>query len=742
MEVARNRNSNMWTTSSGKGGLLDSNSKLRSGDNTLESPLSMQLQQAWLQTQLPKRNVPKLDYLSPLPSPDYLNRSSPDPFQQQQQQQQQFVPAGSRSSSFSQRSPSYSQTSPLYSPDTFSEAYSSQSDVGSALSSGGGLDEVGAESEPMEEDMMLQYLSDMLMDEEMNDQKCMYVQCSAYQAMNQELADLIGDGSPTQNGYADPYEVTSSLPELGLKEKEETAENSWIEEVLNSNPNDYLADESLGLGGSQHYNDIAQEVSSMVSGTTSISRESPPGSSSDSTPVSAPSAPASAPASAPTSAPASAPAPVRISTAAQVAAAALDAEKLDDITERLGDISVYECPYLENERTITRVDYTDGRSGIESLAELYPLLMQCAQAVGADDVRGAHQLINQLRSKVSPIGDGGERMGYYIVEALVARLSGTGAQLYTALTSNRPSAVEMLKAYRLFVQCNPLPKISHFFANATIISAVKGSDRIHIVDFGILYGVQWPCLLKKLTMREGGAPRVRITGIDFAQPGFQKNNRVEETGRRLAAKAKELGVEFEYHAIAGKWETITAAQLALRDDETLIVNSMFRLRNLLDETVMASSPRKMVLSKIHSLNPKVFVMGIISAGYNSPFFMARFRETINHFSAVFDALHSSCPPDANLRRLAEQEILGREMLNIIACEGTERIERAETYRQWQSRTINAGFKQLPLDHTIIEKAPEFLKHFNRNYGVAVEGNWLVNGWRDRVLHALTAWRPA
>jgi hypothetical protein len=201
-------------------------------------------------------------------------------------------------------------------------------------------------------------------------------------------------------------------------------------------------------------------------------------------------------------------------------------------------------------------------------------------------------------------------------------------------------------------------------------------------------------------------------------------------------------VEFEFHAIAGKWEQITPAQLNLRDDETLIVNSMFRLRNLLDETVMASSPRKMLLSKIHSLNPKLFIMGVISAGYNSPFFMARFRETVNHFSAVFDAIHSSAPPDNDLRQLAEKEVLGREILNIIACEGTERIERAETYRQWQSRSLNAGFKQQPVDPGIIAKANEMLKDYNRNYGIAVDGHWLLNGWRDRVLHGLTAWVPA
>ncbi|CAM6086950.1 unnamed protein product [Calypogeia fissa] len=714
MEVARNRNSsNSWSSSgSGKGSMLEASLKQRNGIG-LESPLATQLQQAWLETQLPKRNVPRIDFLSPLPSPDFQFRGSPDPFQQQlqqlPQQTHQYARASSRSSSFSQESPTsiLSHPSPRYSPDAFSETYSG-SEGGSAVN-GGGQDEVGGdESEPMEDDMMLQYVSDMLMDEEMADQKCMYVQCSAYHAMTKELADLIGDASPADD---DVYGCGNATPAKFDEAEKDTAVNSWIDEVLNSNPQDFFLEEqtgeSLGVGAGT---DFSGEVSSIADGITNISTGSPKSRSTGSTPNEAAPAPEPTPST------------------------ATDVDKCSD---------AYDCPYLDNDRPANAIlDYTNGRSGIESLADLYPLLMQCAQAVATDNVGEAHQLISHLRQKTSPFGDGGQRMAFYIVEALVARLSGTGAQLYTALSSSRPSAQEMLKAYRMFVQCNPLPRVAHYFANATILKTAQGLERIHIVDYGILYGVQWPCLLKKLSIREGGPPHVRITGIDFAQPGSKKNDRVEETGRRLQAKAKEFGVELEFHAIAGKWENITAAQLQLRDDETLFVNCIFRLRNLLDETVMASSPRKMVLSRIHSLNPKVFLMGVINAGYNSPFFMARFRETINHFSALFDAIHTTVPPDVDLRRLTEKEILGRQILNIIACEGTERIERAETHRQWQSRSINAGFKQLPLDPAILNKAQDFLKNYNRNYGIAVDGNWLLSGWRDRVLHGLTAWTCA
>jgi len=96
-----------------------------------------------------------------------------------------------------------------------------------------------------------------------------------------------------------------------------------------------------------------------------------------------------------------------------------------------------------------------------------------------------------------------------------------------------------------------------------------------------------------------------IPGIDRPQPGFRPSAGIQDTGKRLARLAKEMGVPFEFHAIAEKWEAITPAHLFLREDEVLAVNCVFRLRHLLDESVTAASPRNLVLSRIKSLNPKV-----------------------------------------------------------------------------------------------------------------------------------------
>lgn len=90
-------------------------------------------------------------------------------------------------------------------------------------------------------------------------------------------------------------------------------------------------------------------------------------------------------------------------------------------------------------------------------------------------------------------------------------MSGTGPQLYMAITSNTPSTATMLKAHRLFVDYSPYIKVTHFFSTKTILDAFEGADRVHLVDYGVAYGAQWPCLIQRLSQRKGGPPHLRIT---------------------------------------------------------------------------------------------------------------------------------------------------------------------------------------------------------------------------------------
>ncbi|XP_078428420.1 scarecrow-like protein 9 [Wolffia australiana] len=373
----------------------------------------------------------------------------------------------------------------------------------------------------------------------------------------------------------------------------------------------------------------------------------------------------------------------------------------------------------------------------KEMVDLRTLLVHCAQAVAADDRRAAGELLIQIRRHSSPGGDGSQRLAHWFAEGLEARLVGAGIQ-----TAARQPAAAMLKAYHLYLAACPFKRVSHFFANQTILKAAEKASRLHIVDFGIYFGFQWPGLIQRLAARPGGPPRVRITAIEVPQPGFRPNERIEETGRRLQEYAARLGVRLEYCPISARWEAIRARDLALDPDELLVVNCMYRFRNLVDETVVADSPRNRVLATIRAMNPAVFVQAVVNGAFGAPFFVTRFREALFHFSALFDMLDATVPREHPDRLLMEREMFGREAMNVIACEGPERVERPETYKQWQVRNLRAGFAQLPLDPDIVVRCRDKVRSvYDSNFVIDQDSNWLLQGWKGRILFAISTWKP-
>ncbi|KZV51802.1 scarecrow-like protein 9 [Dorcoceras hygrometricum] len=378
----------------------------------------------------------------------------------------------------------------------------------------------------------------------------------------------------------------------------------------------------------------------------------------------------------------------------------------------------------------------------KQVIDLRTLLISCAQAVAADDHRNANELIKQIRQHSSPFGDGSQRLAHYFADGLEARLAGTGSQIHNALVNRRTTAADYLKAYYTYLASSPFRKITNFASNKTIITKSQKAMRVHVIDFGILYGFQWPTFIQRIAARKGGPPKVRITGIDFPQPGFRPAEKIQETGCRLAHYAEKFNVPFEYNAIAQKWETIRMEDLKIDKDEFVVVTCLYRGRNLLDESVVAESARTAVLNLIRKINPSLFIHGVLNGAYSTPFFVTRFREVLFHFSALFDMLETNIPREKQERLLIEKDIFGKEALNVIACEGWERVERPETYKQWQVRDLRAGFMQVPFEREIMKGAIYKVRTcYHKDFVIDEDGHWLLMGWKGRIIYAISCWKP-
>ncbi|XP_057536088.1 scarecrow-like protein 33 [Amaranthus tricolor] len=375
--------------------------------------------------------------------------------------------------------------------------------------------------------------------------------------------------------------------------------------------------------------------------------------------------------------------------------------------------------------------------------DLRTLLIQCAQAVSSFDLRTANELLKQIRQHSSPYGDSIQRLAHHVANGLEARLAGTGSTFTTNISDIQISSSDFLKGYRVYVSAIPFKRVNFFLANNAILKLTEKATKIHIIDFGVFLGLQWPCLIQSLSKRPNGPPKLCITGIDLPQPGFRPCERINATGRRLAGYCERFGVPFEYQGIAEKWENVQPEELKIESDEIVIVNCMCRSGTLLDETVDANSPRDAFLDLIRKLNPNLFIHGIVNGTFTAPFFISRFKEALFHYSSIFEVFEATLPQHAHERQLIESEVYAKELINVVACEGSERIQRPETYKQWQVRSVRAGLRQLPLDREFVRQAKVMIKaNYHEDFLLDEDRHWMLQGWKGRIFCALSFWQPS
>ncbi|XP_078164242.1 scarecrow-like protein 14 isoform X2 [Carex rostrata] len=379
----------------------------------------------------------------------------------------------------------------------------------------------------------------------------------------------------------------------------------------------------------------------------------------------------------------------------------------------------------------------------DGLVNLQSLLIHCSEAISAADYSRVSELIKQIKKHSSPEGDCDQRLAYYMVDALKARLAGTGSDIYhDQLLSSQVSQTEFLKVKRIYYTICPFLRASYYFSNQTVLNVSKNATKVHIIDFGINMGFLWPSFFERLSSLRSSPPKIRLTGIEFPQKGFRPGKQVEETGRRLLEYAQRFNIRLKYQGIASKWENITIEDLKIEKDEILLVNCLCRLEKLADETVSMSCARDKFLRMIREIKPCVFIQGILNGSYSTPVYTTRFKEVLSKLSSFFDIFESTMPRESEARRYIEKNFLSPVAINAIAFEGSERVEWAETYRQWQARNLRAGFVQLPVNSLIQKYIKSTMRElYHKEFVVDEDNKWLLLGWKGTILYGLSTWKP-
>nr|AWJ68058.1 GRAS2 [Tamarix hispida] len=382
----------------------------------------------------------------------------------------------------------------------------------------------------------------------------------------------------------------------------------------------------------------------------------------------------------------------------------------------------------------------------ETGVRLVHALMACARAVQNEDLKLADALVKQIGQLAVSQTGAMRKVATYFAEALARRIYNVPPQ-----QSSMDSACADVLQMHFYETC-PYLKFAHITANEAILEAFATSSRVHVIDFSMKQGMQWPMLIQRLALRPGGPPSLRLSGIGPPQP--DNADSLQDVGWKLAQFAKRIGVEFQYQGfVCESLADLEPSMLDIKPSEyeTLAVNSVFEFHRLLARP----GAMEKVLSTIKAMKPKIVTVAEQEANHNGPEFLERFNEALHYYSTLFDSLEGRGGGTGGNGGVEEQQnnqqdvvmtemYLGTQICNVVACEGAERVERHETLMQWRGRMESAGFDSVPLGSNAFKQVSMLSGLFPQGDGYRVEerNGCLTLNWHTRPLIATSAWRVA
>ncbi|KAK6133159.1 hypothetical protein DH2020_033097 [Rehmannia glutinosa] len=398
---------------------------------------------------------------------------------------------------------------------------------------------------------------------------------------------------------------------------------------------------------------------------------------------------------------------------------------LQDLSIMIDDVY-----YGSNDPTVIEGDELEGCNGVGNVItigvdqglQLVHLLLACAEAVGCRDARLASSILTEIWPCVSPWGDSLQRVSHCFAMGLKSRLTLLQNVNPNGSFSNRAVDVSLIsreeknEAFNLLHQTTPYIAFGFMAANDAICQAASGKDNLHIIDLGMEHNLQWPSLVRTLASRIEGPPKiVKITGII----GDQDPLELENSTKGLCGEAISLGISLEFRFVPEQVTTLslTREKLDLREKETLFVNSIMHLHTHVKES---RGSLKTILQSVKKLNRSY-----------SPW--------LNKMPTTTDPFSRESPRSSPQRIKIEKFHLAEEIINVVAYEGSDRIERHERADQWRRQLGRAGFHVVGLK--CLNKANLMLSGYGCDgYTVASEKGCLQLGWKGRPIMLASAWQ--
>ncbi|KAH9292641.1 hypothetical protein KI387_042174 [Taxus chinensis] len=208
--------------------------------------------------------------------------------------------------------------------------------------------------------------------------------------------------------------------------------------------------------------------------------------------------------------------------------------------------------------------------------------------------------------------------------------------------------------------------MAHFTANQSTMEAICDTAEngrtimVHIVDFDIMDGIQWPALMEALYNSNIGVGHMRITAIKWDQKVYSY---WKHTGRRLCKHAESMGIPFSFE----EKELKDVNSVCAEKDEMIIANCMWRLPH------MSHDRSKQKLSDffngVRCLRPAILTVGRgAECESNSPDVFSRFVHGLQYSCAMFDSLEAELAEHPLARESIEKLLIGPAVMHMMPCQ--------------------------------------------------------------------------
>ncbi|KAH0670864.1 hypothetical protein KY285_025156 [Solanum tuberosum] len=247
--------------------------------------------------------------------------------------------------------------------------------------------------------------------------------------------------------------------------------------------------------------------------------------------------------------------------------------------------------------------------------------MACAEVIHENNLSLADVLISGIRRvTASQIGGAMKKVATYFADVLYYKIQRLIPQDIVESSNSKDQLLHMS-----FYDSCLLVKIAHFTASQSILEIFADYKRVHVIDFSLNQGWQWPALLQTLALRPGGPPTFRLSGIGGQPQPDDSTDPLQEVGFKFAQFAESVGVEFEFHGfMVHTLADLEALMLIIRPSnvEVVAVNSVFELHRVFS----IPGAIEKVLDLIKEIEPKIVTIAEQEANHNGRVFINRISE--------------------------------------------------------------------------------------------------------------------